>query len=105
MINFQKAKEHNPPHIHPGADVSFALHLNAPLEMIGEKQDTTGIAPGRLSFLYGEERPHTIAERSFTPEKNVMLMFPANLRHYVASFNSDVERISVAGNIKFEHAK
>jgi hypothetical protein len=32
-------------------------------------------------------------------------MFPANLRHYVSSFNSDVERISVAGNVKFEYAK
>ncbi len=103
-INFQKPKEHNPVHIHPGADVSFALHLNAPIAMIGEKQEETGVAPGRLSFLYGEERAHTIAERSFTPEKNVMFMFPGNLRHYVTSFNSDVERISVAGNVKFEHA-
>jgi hypothetical protein len=32
-------------------------------------------------------------------------MFPGNLRHYVTSFNSDVERISVAGNVKFDHAK
>ena len=31
-------------------------------------------------------------------------MFPKNLRHYVSSFNSDVERTSVAGNVKFEHA-
>jgi len=103
-INFQQKKEHNPVHIHPGADVSFALHLTAPIDMINEKSESTGVAPGRLSFLYGEERAHTIAERSFTPEKNVMFMFPGNLRHYVTSFDSDVERISVAGNIKFQHA-
>lgn len=103
-INFQQAKEHNPVHIHPGADLSFALHLNFPEEILNEKPESLGIAPGRLSFLYGEERTHTIAERSFTPEKNVMFMFPANLRHYVTSFESNVERISVAGNIKFEYA-
>jgi hypothetical protein len=59
-INFQKPKEHNPVHIHPGADVSFALHLNAPIAMIGEKQEETGVAPGRLSFLYGEERAESL---------------------------------------------
>ena len=104
-INFQRPGEHNPPHIHPGADLSFALHLNFPKELLEEKQEATGIAPGRISFLYGEERAHTIAERSFTPEKNTMFMFPGNLRHYVSSFKSNVERISVAGNAKFEHAK
>ena len=103
-INFQKAGEHNPIHMHTNADLSFALYLNAPIEMINEKDESQGLDPGRISFIYGEDRVHTISERPFTPKKNTMFMFPANLRHYVSSFKSNVERISVAGNIKFENA-
>jgi hypothetical protein len=90
--------------MHTNADLSFALYLNAPIEMINEKDESQGLDPGRISFIYGEDRVHTISERPFTPKKNTMFMFPANLRHYVSSFKSNVERISVAGNIKFENA-
>ena len=37
------------------------------------------------------------------PEVRDLLIFPAWLTHYVHAFKSDVERISVSGNIKFKY--
>ena len=36
------------------------------------------------------------------PEENDIFIFPAGLRHWVFPFKSNVERISVSGNILFD---
>ena len=58
-INFQKAKEHNPVHIHPGADVSFALHLNAPIRNDWMKNKNQQELHQVDYLFYMEKREHT----------------------------------------------
>jgi hypothetical protein len=100
-INFQKSKEYNPIHTHPNCNISFILFLEIPKEMLEEKQITRGAPPGWTGFLCGEDAPAFITHRGIKPETNLLLMFPSNLRHYVAHFNSKVTRTSVSGNIVF----
>ena len=104
-INRMVPKEYNPPHVHQHCDLSFVLFLEVPEGMKGEakKKKTTAPHPGQTSFIYGENRWDTVSEIVFTPKKNILLMFPNNLRHYVMHFDSKGERISVSGNIVFNH--
>jgi hypothetical protein len=57
--------------------------------------------PASLIFYYGSEsRPQwATASKTFRPKTGEMFMFPSLLEHAVMPFDSDVTRISVAGNI------
>ena len=102
-INFQKAKEYNPIHSHPGCNLSFVLYLEVPKEMLAEARATTGAAPGHTGFMYGEDAYGFITHRIVKPSEGTLLMFPSNLRHYVSHFDSpNVTRTSVSGNITFK---
>jgi len=109
-INFQKAGEYIPIHTHHNCDISFILFLEVPKEMLAEKRVTKGLPPGFTGFLYGEDvHSHRKSEQGkiefdliIKPEENVLYMFPSNLRHCVARFNSKVTRMSVTGNIIFD---
>ena len=101
-INFQRAKEYNPIHSHPGCNLSFVLYLTVPEEMLAEKRMTTGAAPGHTGFMYGEDAYGFITHRIVRPVERTILMFPSNLRHYVSHFTSDVTRVSVSGNVTFK---
>jgi hypothetical protein len=77
-VNFMKKGESNPPHIHHNCHLSSVLFLDIP-EPIKEEQKNwkgTGEGPASLSFF----------------------MVPWNLTHSVASFHSDVTRVSIAAN-------
>ena len=89
-INRMVPKEYNPPHIHQYCDLSFVLWLEVPQRMLDEakKNETNAANPGDTCFQHGEDN---------------LLMFPNNLRHYVMHFDSPGERISVSGNIIFNH--
>ena len=102
-INRMKAKEYNPIHLHRDCDLSFVLWLEVPQEMLDEAKtnETNSFNPGNIMFIYGENTPTVIAERYFVPAVNTLMIFPANLRHEVMGFNSNVTRTSVSGNIKF----
>ena len=99
-INFMKAGEYNPPHTHSGS-YSFVLFLQVPEEIKKESADFKGIGPGpgHIRFKYGEEQPEIMTKHSILPVANEMWIFPASLYHSVPPFKSDVERISVSGNI------
>ena len=100
-INFQAANEYNPPHDHTG-DLSFIIYLQVPKEIGEEKsiQSSGGtVAPGALCMEFGIEMPFSIAGYSKVPEVGDILIFPAWLKHHVIAFKSDVERISVSGNM------
>ena len=58
--------------------------------------------PGMINFSHGEEMPFCINQSSKMPEVGDLYIFPAWLTHYVHAFKSDVERISVSGNISFD---
>ena len=104
-INFQKKGEYNPPHNHP-CDLSFVTFLQVPKE-IGEEYKAIpeiehGKGPGILYFNYGEQLPFSVKSFGKLPERGDLFLFPGWLMHHVHDFKSDVERISVSGNVNFE---
>ena len=103
-VNFMRAGEFNPPHIHTNCDVSSVLFVKIPEELKEENKSFTGRGggPGSLSFSYGESQPHTISYRSFFPEEGDLFIFPATLTHFVAPFLSKGERISMSANFKLQ---
>ena len=56
--------------------------------------------PGTINFDYGIEMPLLINHFHKFPRVGDIFIFPAWLTHYVHAFKSDVERISVSGNIR-----
>jgi len=101
-INFQHQHEVNPEHTH-SEDLSFVIYLKVPPELIEENKRYTGrsAGPGGIKFRYGEKTDFTISDHYFMPEEGDIFIFPASLAHEVYSFNSDCERISVSGNLKY----
>ena len=95
-INYMKKDNFNPLHEHSG-NISFVLYLNDVEELKTErlryKQKDTGPVPGTIMFAHDGDR------KFFFPKKGDLLIFPANLMHMVVPFRSDIERISVSGNI------
>ena len=99
-INYQRKNEFNPPHDHAD-DLSFVIYLKIPEEIKKEFKEYKGRSsgPGGISFIYGEGNRQAITYQSHFPEEGDMFIFPAWLKHFVAPFKADVERISVSGNI------
>ena len=99
-INYQRKNEFNPPHDHAD-DLSFVIYLKVPEEIKKEFKEYKGrsAGPGGISFIYGEGNRQAITYQSHFPEENDLFIFPAWLKHFVAPFKSDVQRISVSGNI------
>ena len=105
-INFQQAKEYNPPHDH-GGDLSFVIYLQVPDEIKEENERTRGEqrneGPGTISFDYSQKMPFAIDRLYRLPSPGDIFIFPSWLTHFVHAFKSDVERISVSGNIFFKY--
>jgi len=100
-VNYQKAGEYNPVHIHTGSDVSFVLWLKVPKKILQESSDTTAVPPGWISFFFGGDVWSANTVKHYEPQENKIVIFPSSLRHEVMSFKSNVTRISVAGNLTF----
>jgi len=104
-INFQEAFEYNPPHNHTG-DISFVIYIKVPKEIKEENEAMLGVhnnpGPGMINFEYGEDLPFSISKVVKLPEEGSFFMFPSWLKHYVFGHTSDVERISVSGNISLQ---
>ena len=105
-INYQKANEYNPPHNHEG-DLSFVIYLQVPDEIKIENELMEGVrnndGPGTINFTYGigVELPFSICSYSIIPATKDVFIFPAWLMHYAHAFKSDIERISISGNLVF----
>ena len=99
-VNYQRQHEFNPPHDHSD-DLSFIVYLKIPKEIKEEYDNYKGKSsgPGGISFIYGEGNRQAITYQAHFPEDKDLFIFPAWLKHYVAPFKSDVERISVSGNL------
>ena len=109
-INYMKKNEYNPPHFHKGY-LSFVLYLQVP-EIIKEdakKFKSASEGPGAIEFIYGQEDRlgDFICSHIKFPKAGEMYIFPSNLYHTVHPFRSDVERISISGNLiaKFKESK
>ena len=101
-INYQKANEYNPPHHHDG-DLSFVIYLQVPEEIVKENDVHNNPGPGMICFDMGPEMPFSVGGNVMMPRVGQVFIFPAWLSHHVLAFKSDVERISVSGNIKFNY--
>ena len=103
-INYQRVREYNPPHAH-GGDLSFVIYLQVPDEIaeenIEERYEHNNPGPGMIQFLLGPSMPLSVQSVGFMPKVGGIVIFPAWLPHYVNDFKSDVERISVSGNLNF----
>jgi len=102
-INYMKANDFNPPHDH-GSDLSFVLYPDVPQELIEENKKFKGTmcGPGGISWLYGHGNPQCISVVNRMPATGDLFIFPASLKHWVFPFRSNVERVSVSGNILFD---
>ena len=103
-ITYMKPGDFNPPHDH-SADLSFVIFPKIPPELIEENKKFKGTlqGPGGISFMWGDSVNHmAISLVHQMPEENDIFIFPAGLRHWVFPFKSNVERISVSGNILFD---
>ena len=98
--NFQGPGDFNPPHSHGGA-LSWVIYLQIPDELTEEnkKYKGTSAGPGGITFRYGDGPREVITYQTFLPQTGDMYIFPAWLQHWVYPFKSDVERISVSGNV------
>jgi len=87
-------------HTHTQCTHSFVLYLQIPPEIKAERQSTLAETkdPGTISFHHGEKRKYYSDCHTFFPEVGELFIFPASLKHMVAPFRSNVERVSVAGN-------
>ena len=107
-INYQKANEYNPPHHHTG-DLSFVIYLQVPDVLKNEYELSKGqrknSGPGTINFDLGVEMPCSLSSFIKLPQEGDVFIFPAWLPHYAQAFKSDVERISVSGNIIFKYDK
>lgn len=99
-VNFQGPGEFNPPHDHSD-ELSFVIYLKVPPEIKKENSEFKGKSsgPGGVTFLYGEGDRQAITYQAHFPEEKDIFIFPAWLKHFVMPFKSDVERVSVSGNL------
>jgi len=114
-INRQKNFEYNPPHSH-NKHLSFVIYLQIPEEIKKEKNITSSNQPGSIEFNYGDNNNFSgiygdykdnivsilspITAYTYFPNVGDMFIFPSYLRHHVDAFKtSNVERISVSGNL------
>tara|TARA_B100001245_G_scaffold222545_1_gene194766 strand:- start:42 stop:818 length:777 start_codon:yes stop_codon:yes gene_type:complete len=106
-INYMKENEANPEHTHEGM-LSWVIFLNTP-DLTEERKNYKGksFGPGGITFHYGEQANPTWAEHSYgyNPQMGGMWIFPAQLRHQVIPFKTKGTRISVSGNLYFNHPK
>jgi len=97
-INYQHKHDYNPPHTHRGV-LSFVIFCKVPKTIFEEQAVSNSQDAGKIVFQYGENTgPLVGALFPVEPYEGLILIFPANMNHYVPSFWTDDERISVAGN-------
>ena len=101
-VNYMTKYESNPIHGH-SYDLSFVLYTEIPPGLKKEAEDTVSnnTKPGVINFVNKlQQHRYELNVQSFIPEVGDMFIFPGTLYHFVNSFQSEGERVSVSGNIK-----
>ena len=76
------------------------------VEITEEFRDVTSLElilaqiPNTFYNIAQENNKFYISANNFVPEVGDMFIFPASLHHYVNSFKSNGERISISGNLE-----
>ena len=100
-VNYMKPNESNPLHTHTLCDFSSVFYLKMPKGLKKEIDgfETSGAKPGDINFLMNaQNNKYFINTKTFSPQVGDFFIFPAALPHFVNSFKSKGERISVAIN-------
>ena len=99
-VNYMTKLESNPLHTHDD-DLSFVIFIQVPKKLKEECNNTiSNSIPGSINFVNTlAKKKYNIEQRRFLPEVGDFFIFPASLSHYVTSFQSEGERISVSGNL------
>ena len=101
-VNYMKAGDFNPPHIHINCRFSSVLFVQFPKEILKENDEHQAASkgPGAIEFFYGENQIRdNINSYAIVPKEGDMFIFPAFLTHFVYPFRSkNVKRISIAAN-------
>ena len=95
-VNRQFAGEYNPTHHHSGY-LSYVFYPELPEIIRQEHKNQKGNSISRGLVQFSSER--TNDKILLNPKKGDIFIFNAEHNHTVYPFYSDVERISVAGNI------
>lgn len=103
-INYMKAGECNPMHIHTSCDFSSVFYLDIPKGLKKESKEyvNNGSKPGSIYFHLYPSIDHHISQYSCLPEVGDFFIFPARLFHSVNSFKSKGERVSIACNFNIK---
>ena len=103
-VNFQNKYEFNPLHSHGGA-ISFVIWVQIPYSFEDEcntlqaKGITGSPNNGSFEFVYTTLLGN-ITKYRYQPTQGKLLVFPSSMPHQVYPFyTSDLERVSISGNI------
>ena len=108
-VNFMKANDYNPPHIHTHCDFSTALILKIPQDLKNEcdamkkKTNVNQNLPGYICFENGFNNFYNNTSYFFEPVVGDLYLFPYWLTHWVNPFKCAGERISVSSNLLLKH--
>jgi hypothetical protein len=98
-FNFMKQHEFNPLHCHTGT-LSGIIMVEVPEVIATEPDifpmDSNARCPGQLEFVHGS---YGAGAHRIIPKTGQIFVFPAELRHQVYPFQSDVERITMSWNV------
>lgn len=107
-VNFMKAGDFNPPHIHTKCDFTCVLYLDVPKKLKDENEKYVGSikngGPGSISFIFSTNTSTSfeISSKNYFPKTGDFFIFPAHLTHFVTPFKSKIERISISANFNVE---
>ena len=108
-VNFTSpGPDFNPPHIH-NSDLSCILYLSLPDEMgtIHEDSKTPWRHNGLTQFLFGIPSPFSTNEFVIDPPAlGRLIIFPANLTHYVMPYynKSGQKRVTLSANFQLDQS-
>tara|TARA_R100000773_G_C4217932_1_gene116392 strand:+ start:832 stop:1425 length:594 start_codon:yes stop_codon:yes gene_type:complete len=100
-VNYMKAGDYNPPHVHTQCHYSSVLYTDIPEALIkeGENSVTQSYLPGSLIFqVFPYQSELSIGRQGYFPKEGDLYIFPHNTQHEVVPFKSKGTRISIAAN-------
>ena len=101
-VNYQKKHEFNPIHAH-GGTLSSVIMIDVPEEIAKEVNsldyETNMPCPGQLEFIDGPTSYLCPGTYKVVPKTGDIFIFPAELKHTVYPFTSDVERVTMSFNV------
>jgi len=98
-FNYMKANEFNPAHAHSDM-ISGIIMVDVPEEIANEPEtipiESNARCPGQLEWVHGS---WGASAHRIVPVTGQIFMFPAELKHQVYPFKSDVERLTMSWNV------